>query len=189
MALERVKARVGTGVKLLPAVIVLVVVGYAAAGYFLLILPRWRLIAPGGELDLQRVQELRNSELGYAALVGAAVGDHKALNPELKERVSAALPPEKDIPGIIASLAALAELHGMVLVNFDAVVDDKTALPTGEKVVAVTMNLTGADYPGFKAFLADIERSLRIFDVQSLVFSPKTASYSMTMSAYYLDAK
>ncbi|MEK9151748.1 MAG: hypothetical protein AAB692_00075 [Patescibacteria group bacterium] len=171
----------------MPVIAVLVALGYAAAAYFLVILPRLRQVSAGGEFDVKSVEDQLTTETAYAGSVAKAVKDYQAVNPALKEKVFLAMPAEKGIPEVLAALEDLSARHGMVIVSLDAVVDEKTVLPSGEKVVSIAMNLTGAEYKTFKVYLADLQRSLRIFDLQSLVFAPKTGSFNLSLKAYYLE--
>jgi Tfp pilus assembly protein PilO len=57
-----------------------------------------------------------------------------------------------------------------------------------EKIEAVSVNLSisGTDYNTFKTFLDLLENNLRLIDVTSLSFDPKSESTSLTMDVYYL---
>jgi hypothetical protein len=57
-----------------------------------------------------------------------------------------------------------------------------------EKIESVSVNLSisGTDYSAFKALLDLLENNLRLIDVTSLSFDPKSESTTLTMDVYYL---
>ncbi|HSD12177.1 MAG TPA: hypothetical protein VLC10_01345, partial [Patescibacteria group bacterium] len=77
--------------------------------------------------------------------------------------------------------------NNLVLVSIDAIPDEKTVTPAGRRPVRVTLNIAGGTYQQFKLFLADLERSERIFDVQSVVFTPTGTNFGVVLRAYQLD--
>lgn len=171
--------------KLLPALTLVVVFAYGLAAYLLLLKP---LIA--GVLGVRMAAiaaESAVTDLGAAlSRADSAAREYNAINVELKEKVRSMVPAEVDMPGILVQIDAIAASSGLVLVSVDVTVDEKAVIEPGMRAVKVAMNLAGGPYGSLKGFLRDIERSVRLFDVDSVTFSPENASYGVTMTGYAL---
>lgn len=185
---------------LIPVITVLGAILYACLAYFFLLLPMIGPLLAGGSLDVERQKQVVNQMKAESAALVAALDDYRLnVHPELRERIAAIVPADKDIPGLFVQMDAIAARHAMVLLSIDMVTDEKMTTSAGDKTVTVSANVGGADFKEFKSYLADVERSLRLFDVQSIVFTPtrgepgaaadesKKGTYSLTFRAYFAE--
>ncbi|KPJ85506.1 hypothetical protein AMJ57_02905 [Parcubacteria bacterium SG8_24] len=173
--------------RLLPVVTVLAALLYAGAAYYLLFVPKLGQIVGGGEFDTTAIRQQVSDTRSRLEALKEAFSAYSKLNPEHVQRLKRIVPDDADIPGLFVQIDNLARKRGMVLVSVDAVVDDKAASLVGVKPVRISVNIAGGDYERFRLLLSDIELSLRLFDVQSIVFTPTSENYSMLMNAYFLD--
>lgn len=191
MAAPKGKERTGSAspslAKLLPAITVAVALIYAVAAYFLLFMPKLGRIVGGGELDTAQLEMRERDERAYLATIRASGDALKQVNPEQRQRVKNILPSEPDVPGIFVEMDALAKANGMALVSVDTVANDKEASPTGVKTVRVALNIAGGTYKQFYQLLDDMQRSMRLADIQSITFTPGTGSFGVVLFVYYFD--
>lgn len=173
--------------KMLPILTGIVAVAYAIAAYVLLFMPKLGRLVPGGELDLSAYETRIAETKAYQGELKSVVDAYQAVNPDRRDRVRNMVTLTPDVPGLYVQLDAIARAHDLVLVSIDAIPDEKTATPAGRQSVRVTLNIAGGTYQQFKLFLADIERSERIFDVQSVIFTPASGSFGVALRAYSLD--
>jgi len=82
----------------------------------------------------------------------------------------------------------MAQKHQMVLRSIDVSPVEDEIGQAGQATARVSANFEGGDYQELKLLLADMERSSRLLDVTSIVFTPATSLYSLQLKAYYLGA-
>ena len=169
----------------MPFITVALALGYLAAAYFLLFLPKIGPLLAGGDLDTALLEAQLQEREAHLGKLEAADDEFKKINADKKAKLTAVVPTEPDVPGILVAMDALAKKNGFVLTSIDTVVDEKTVSPAGNKIVRMSVNMAGGTYEMFKALLTDISHSLRLFDVQSVVFTPNSGNYAMVMRAYY----
>lgn len=170
-----------------PIIMVVAAVLYAVAGYGLLLLPKLNAIAKGGGLDTSQVQSKIEEDKAYSRRLTQGNETFAALNPQRLEKVNNIIPTSVAAQDIFVVLDAIAKRNNMVLVSVDSAVDDRAVTPDGRKTVRLSANVGGGNYEQFKTLLADLETSERIFDVQSVIFVPNNATYSLVLRAYYID--
>lgn len=158
---------------------------YLAAAYYLLILPKIGPLIEGGDLDTSILKGQQAERQAYQKKLADAETGFKGMNAEKKEKIGSAVPTDPDVPGILVALDAVAKDDGFVLTSIDTVVDEKMTTPAGSRMVRISANMSGGDYEQFKFLLSDIARSLRLFDVQSVVFTPNSGNYALVMRAYF----
>ena len=97
--------------------------------------------------------------------------------------------------GLILDLNALAARSGISISNIDILTSPaesaKTSLPSGASLIgSVDLSLSAVGtYPSLKSFLAGVERSARLLDVQSLsVKGSETGvyTYEIKLRLYWL---
>lgn len=112
-----------------------------------------------------------------------------------ESRILQAVPPSKDIPGLLVQMEALASQNGLILSSLNFVYPESesgvrasiieieeaegygsgtaesggVSLPAGVKVLSVTLSLNG-DYNSLKNFLRAVENNLRLTDVSKINF-------------------
>lgn len=170
-----------------PFLIVIAAVLFAGAAYFLLFFPKLRLIVKGGDLDLARIETLIGDEERRKAVLDSLEAKYKGLNPERKEKVQQMVPLEQDIPGLFVELDAIAQQNNFTLTSVDTTQDVKVTHTGGRKPTTIAANFSGGSFAYFAQLVRDIERSRRVLDVGSVVFTPNSGTYSLTMTAYNLD--
>ena len=170
-----------------PFLIVIAGVLFAGAAYFLLFFPKLRLIVKGGDLDLERVESLIAEEERRKAVLDSIEAKYKGINPERKQKVQQMVPLEQDIPGLFVELDAIARQNNFTLTSVDTTQDAKVTHTGGRKPTTIAANFSGGEFAYFAQLVRDIERSRRVLDVGSVVFTPNSGTYSLTLTAYNLD--
>lgn len=173
--------------KMLPILTGIVAVAYALSAYVLLFMPKLGRLVPGGELDLTAYESRVAETQSYQNELKSVAAAYQAVNPDRRDRVRNMVTLTPDVPGLYVQLAAIAAAHDLILVSIDAIPDEKSSTPAGRKSVRVTLNIAGGTYQQFKLFLADLERSERVLDVQSVIFTPASGSFGVVLRAYSLD--
>lgn len=173
--------------RMMPIITALAAAAYAVSAYFLLLMPKIGPLLEGGAADLAAHERRLADDERYLKDLQATVKSYQMWNPEQKERLVSIVTAEPRIPDIFVQVDAVARKHDLVLSSIDAVIDEKTVTPAGRKPVRIAANVAGGTYEQFKLFLADLERSDRLFDVRSLVFTPTSGSYGLVLHAYFLD--
>ena len=109
------------------------------------------------------------------------------------QRILEVLPEGKNLPEIIVQLEELAKKNNLTMTNIN-IAEDKTVIEVNSKAnksdvkkVILTTNLTGGDYFTLKSYLMDIEKNVRLLDIQSLAYSPVSNSYDLMLNTYYLE--
>jgi hypothetical protein len=94
---------------------------------------------------------------------------------------------EPGIQDLFVQTDAIATQNGFVLTSIDAVADDKKAVE-GRRSVRIAANINGGTYEQLKSFLADMENSLRIADVQSVVFTSGAGNFGIVFRSYFIES-
>jgi len=171
---------------LLPVLIAIVAIAAGVCAYLFLLAPKMGELAAGGAYDPSGLQSGLDSDTAYAARAEAAVAAYDNLNSQLRQKVRAIVPSDVDEPGIMATIDAIARSNNMVARSIDVTPIEDEVGEMGQVAARVSVNIEGGDYSDFKLFLADVERSQRLFDVEAVVFTPMTAMYSLQLKAFYL---
>lgn len=152
-------------------------------GTFLVFLPQWRSIQQANRAE--RLLTERASKQEYLKKLEELDRNYKSFPADDAARIRAILPPEEDIPGLLATIEAIGRASDMAVtsINFS-----KSDVPEGAmgglQAVTITLSLQHGDYRHLKLFLEELETSLRLFDVRGASLSPAGASYTLTIQAY-----
>ena len=172
----------------LPVITIIIGLAYAVVGYFFLLLPKISQLMTGGEYDLTGIQARISEDEKFMADANDALKKFSGLSAENRRRASRVVPlADADIPGILVQLDELARANNMRLKAVDAVVSEKIVTALGRKPVRISATFEGGNYEQYKLLLKDIERSLRLFDVQNLTISRGANTYNMILTSYFLD--
>ncbi len=173
--------------KMMPILAVLVIILVAVAAYFVLFMPKLAELSVTGGAALSALEEQVVSDEAYEKQLDAALERYGLLNTQLRQKTQAIIPLEPDAPGIFVQLDGAARKHNLVItaVSITEIEDEIGA--QGQRLVKVTANVEGGDYRQFLTFLSDLEQSVRLLDVEAVVFTPLSAKYSLTLKTYYLD--
>lgn len=99
------------------------------------------------------------------------------------DKLNLALPSEKAIPDFIISLRSLAGSSGMIIEDITVQVDKKISVLSDKndvEIFNIILKINGT-YLAFKSFLSDLEKNVRVADIQSITFEPATNSSSSTL--------
>lgn len=171
----------------MPIITVALGLAYLVAGYLLVLLPQLQKVTSGiqGEIDALRVGI--EADTAYSASLEERVAEFRQMNSEKKAMVGHAVPLEPQVPDLFVQYDAIARKNGLVMESIDAQEDPASITPEGIVTVRISMNLTGAPYANFKAYLNDVEHNERLADVQSVLFVPDSGTYGVILHTYYLD--
>ncbi len=185
--------------------------------YFFLLQPKITdLRQEKAVLATKKVEELAGLQKYYLSLqeLEAVVNNFKVNKAQSFERLAQILPSEAEVPNLIAQLEALTQASGFRLtaITFAEAQAAKTTskkstkstgseeTPTKIKeeafipeldpavhVINISMKVSGGGYLELKKLLDNIEKHLRIFDVNSIGFSSAEGenSYNIPLQTYY----
>lgn len=144
--------------KTIATFIVLVIVGTFS---FSLLWPKISEIQKlHGELSNKRTDALIISE--RIETTRKAISQFEGLSAGDMEVIESALPDDADLPNLFVLIESLVASAGLIGENIEV---DESLTSLG-----VSLTLRG-EYGALKAFLREIEKSLRIFDLESITFS------------------
>jgi len=137
----------------------------------------------------------------YATQQNSLASARSAIDPADLDRLSTFLPDSVDNVGLILDLNALAARSGLSLSNIDVISNDSDssssataqgALPVeGQNPVgSINLSLTAVGtFNALQTFLAGVERSARLLDVQDIVVKGSNTgvyTYQMALRLYWL---
>lgn len=108
---------------------------------------------------------------------------------EDRSKFSTIISPGVDAANILSSIDSVAAGTGVQLVEV-SVSENRTQRGASTKSVAITLELEGR-YESFSAFLSQLERNVRLMDVQSLEVSANSQdanvlTFALSANAYFL---
>lgn len=206
-------------------VLVAVIVVAATIGYLVLIKAQFESVRLVGILAFQNENERLRDRQTYLSKVTTMVEHYRQVKAAQAVQSQRILPLEPDRGNLFLTLQALARQAQMQLDSVaiskgtslvasqsDATVSgrrtptaDARATPTASsgtvQILDVAFSVNGpATYAGFKQLLDSIERSVRIFDLESISFQSTsnakssttaqaagTTTYTFNLKAYYLE--
>ncbi|TAK05573.1 hypothetical protein EPO33_00270 [Patescibacteria group bacterium] len=172
-----------------PGVSVVLALAILASGYFGLVHPVFAAFRDGGKYDVDAKRAALGEREAKLTELEALQRQFAALSRTDTERLERFLPSEADVPAVITALEELSRLAGlqMLAVDTNPRKDSIAGLPSvGGTDVAVS--LAGGDYPKLKAFVRNLEGSLRLFDVTAVAFQ-QSGAYSLNLRTYHLLAR
>lgn len=147
----------------------------AVGAVFFLVVPQWTAVVAVRD-SIARLQNLNDELTGLGEQRDALTARYNAISSDDLEKLDALAPRDSANAGVLANFDALASANGLALerVDFmgsdaDAAAAPALALP-GSRLygaIPVTLSLRG-NYEGFRKFLADLERNLRLMDVSEI---------------------
>ncbi len=137
----------------------------------------------------------RSKEL--IALRDSLLSKYNAFSSENINRLNTMLPNSIDTVRLIIDINTLASRYGMSLGGIAIGLPDESTTegaigPSGDEFGRLSLSFSvAATYDRFRAFLGDLERSLRIIDVSSLSFTASElpgglTTYNVTLTTYWL---
>lgn len=156
-----------------------------ALGLPLLVLPLARQYRNSGSYDVATRRVTRDALRENVKQLQAARTAFGKLDKDFEEKLMLALPPDPDAAGIMVTLDGLAKNSGMQLTSIDIALQKNPVVGVpGALPVEIGISVAGGDYQRLKSFLSAIERTLRIMDVTGVAFSPRGASYALSIRSY-----
>ena len=124
-------------------------------------------------------------------------------NSRSMELLKQVLPSTSNVPELIAQLEALTKKSGFFMGNLS--ISESIASPTKKattgknqtvdsnlRSINISLSLTGGEYASFKALLDNIEKNVRLLDINSISFSVNegvAGGYLLNLKTYYLESK
>lgn len=172
-----------------------------ALGFFIIIKPKYDRV----NKEYEEVEELKvNYRIFYDNFNDTKdlLSIYNDLSSEDIEKVNKIIP-SKDLPeNLITELNSLINRNGLLMTSINIISDEdedsvkKTSkkskneavntLPAQIGTIKVSTNILGVDYNSFKNLVVVLENNLRIFDVESIGFSPEAGACSLEFYTYYL---
>jgi hypothetical protein len=193
--------------KLFPFLLGLVLIGAGVAAYYFIFSPAMARLKPGGDLDLAAKQEeldAANRQLSQIKRLQENFGEIQS--DENFEKINFGLPTTADLPGLFVQLEAIVTQNGLSVQGLEITEAIDAARPVAEaaapagspttsvlpsppagvKKLNINLRVGAADYSGWKSFLESIEKNLRLFDVISYSFDPRSNQQSINLVTYYM---
>ncbi len=187
----------------------ILLVGVAITVFFMYTSPAYS--GQGGILDLQTQEASYNDALSNAKALQSVrdslAEKYNALPPADLDRLSKLLPDNVNNIRLLIDIKGIADKHNMQIQNVKfqsapTVAPSQNSVPTSSKTLAEqnknygTFTLqfsTNGAYPDFVGFVSDMEKSLRIVDINVVDFSSaddktSTYRYDLTVTTYWLKS-
>lgn len=172
------------------ATIVLIV----GAGSYFVLLPKYRLYMLQKDSELtslrttleqekSRLEKLQNTQLQF----------EKFEQNENIQKLSKVLPTKREISDLFNQFEGITQQADFTLLNLSVSEDlsENSSNPSGElKSLRVQINVSGGGYNSMKGFLTLLEDNIRLFDINSLTFTPNIigqTNYNLVITTYYID--
>ena len=186
-----------------PYLIGLFLIAMPALVYYLFVTPDLARMKGGGDLDLNSKQSDLDSATVYLSKVKKLGENFETFQGDPNfEKLKFALPVTQDLPGLFVQLESIAAQSGLTVTALDvseaqegnrAVIGGAVnppvsvvpQLPVGVKKLSIVLRLGAADYPSWKGFIKAIESNLRLFDLVSYNYDPKSTQQTVNLVTYY----
>lgn len=131
-------------------------------------------------------------------LLSQRVADYQKKHNAEFEKLSYILPSEAKIPELIAQMDALSKANGFSVNSMDISQSEavkkfseeaEAVEEAGLKNINISLDLSGGDYLAFKKLLGDIEKHLRLLDVNSIDFASAQGTeggYKLNINTYFM---
>lgn len=112
------------------------------------------------------------------------------------DKLALAIPSDQQLPELLIQFEEMVKRNGLVttgikLENTEEAPKDQIGARRNIKSLSVSVSVDGS-YSGFKGFLEDIEKNVRMMDVSAISFTKPTdeksevAKFSVKLNSYYL---
>jgi len=173
---------------LLPTFLILLVGGL----FFFYIDPNYKDIQELGEENVQYDEALNKSK-ELRGIRDSLLSKYNTFDPENVNRLEKLLPDNVDNVRLIMEIDTMASKYGVIIRKVDVsslIDDDKTLGIDTKKYNAIDLNLSiESSYEDFIKFLNDLSNSLRIVDVNRLMFESSSLSlynFKLNFKTYWL---
>ena len=178
----------------------LVVVLIIVASYYFILEPKYQQVGIGGSYNTETLMEEVNKRENYLRQLEELKQNYQRVNQAQIAKLEKILPGQKDIAGLFVQLEALAKKNNFLLsgVTITEAAEETSAAkqktnPSSIKRLNISLSLVGVQandsYGEIKNFLDDVERNLRLFDVNGVYFDSESTNYAVNLFTYYSDKK
>ena len=169
----------------LPALTVVLALAYLALAWFFLFVPKIGPLLKGGKYDYSPLIKQIQQEEAYATKVNTALTEYNKIPSDSRKNLGYVIPVGTSFPSLMAQLEQISQDNNMLLESLDV------STGSGEAVASalpmqVTMAFSGGNSRDFINLLEDLEKSLRLVDVQKFQYSPDVSGYQLLVTVYYL---
>lgn len=175
-------------------IIIILILGFVAIVIFLDIPAVQKILNSNKEIKIQN--NLLIEKQAFLEKV-EKLRDSYQTNQETLKKLEYILPDGQDVPNLIVQVEAFAVESGLSLKKIDFLASDlsgKGETGTTEnknyKILTINLGLSGS-YFAFKNFLKIVEDNIRLMDMQTVNFSPKSGvqtsdiDFEIILKAYY----
>lgn len=171
--------------KLITALLVILIV---VGAYFFILEPKYNKSGQENVINLDSAKDELLKRQQHFEQLQILVKNYNQISPDEIARIKMILPRNKDIPGLFVQFQELAAKNNILLTSIDF--NDTPLIDNSDGVKEISINIEllsvgGNAYQEVKKFIASVETNLRLFDIESVFFTPDSKSYSLTIIAYY----
>ena len=170
-----------------PFLIVAIFAVILYVGYTTLFQQQFEQLLPGGSLHVETVKQQLSDRKDYLAALTKLDDLYQSSTKDVSKELSELLPSDQGVPQIFASYEAIGNKFGVSIQSID-IVSDKAVAPkqnSGVQSLLVSMKVANASYDSVKQFLDAVENNVRIADVQSISFDPRSRFIDISLRSYY----
>lgn len=147
-----------------PIILFIVFLGVVLIGIFL-IWPEYQKLTNLQVQVKEKKEELKAKEQ-YIAMLRNAVEEFKKYDAEIA-KINSALPSDPDLPSLFEFLQKTSSQNGLILKGLGGFLTASDGQNPNMKETRLDFSVSGP-YPSFKNFLASLEKSSRLIDVESI---------------------
>ncbi|MFA6410909.1 MAG: type 4a pilus biogenesis protein PilO [Candidatus Buchananbacteria bacterium] len=173
-------------------VTVLIIIVLIGLSYYFILEPKYQQVGIGGKYNIDTLKQELIKRQNYLDNLKKLAANYQNISQTEMLKLNEVLPEEEDIPGLFVQLQNLAQENNLLLasvsINETSGSSQNGNLAGNIKKLSVSLNLIGGQgnsYNEVKQFLSALEYNLRIFDVNSVYFSPDSPSYTINIFTYY----
>lgn len=177
-------------------------IGLVVLGFMFILRPKYNANKAQPELTLTYQQEQLDQRKAKLDQLNDLIADYKNLPTSHFKKVNELLPSENEGPLIFTHLSAIAKAHDSALISasvnevggrdlVDLLINENVSKPTNLQIIQVNAEFLGksgvGSYEYYKELLDAFQRSVKLFDIENISFSPEAANFSLNARTYYLQ--
>lgn len=176
------------------SVFILLIILFIASGYFILnpLISSFKQ----ANLEIEATLEEKEGVESYLASLNRSISAAETISPETMKRINEALPKEVEIPVLMKTFLQFAKSNGVTMesINFSPEQSSTGGLSYGGYALATVRASVAIKAPGYQTmrkYLDDLQKNIRLLDVESISVSGDAnsgeMSYSLEMKTYFLQ--
>lgn len=142
---------------------------------------------PGGSDNTETIAQNIQDRKDYLAALTRFDALYQTSERDTSRQLSALLPVGQGVPEIFARYETMAATFGLNVQSID-IVNDKSIAKSesgGVQSLLISVKLANTSYEAMKKFLDRIEKDIRIADIQSISFDPRSRFVDLSIRSYY----